>query len=42
MSTKKHEKRESKQLERKEKMLKSEPEYKGNGKGKKNYKGKMC
>lgn len=44
MSTKKHEKKESKMLERKEKRLKSEPEYKGKGKmgGKMNYKGKSC
>lgn len=38
----KHEKGESKKFERKEKMTKSEPEYKGKGKGKTNYKGKMC
>lgn len=40
----KHEKMEMPKKEKMEKMMKSEPEYKGKGKGasKMNYKGKMC
>ena len=39
----KHEKSEGKRFEKKEKMTKSEPEYKkGKGGMKNNYKGKCC
>jgi hypothetical protein len=39
----KHEKGENKRFEKKEKMMKSEPEYKkGKGGMKTNYKGKCC